>query len=215
MIIEAKKQIPEKKSEWLFVRKNSKGENIFRRETNQTAEHAANVLNDKEIAFVYSDSGSCFRIYNETENRHYQYYPTTGRWGVYHYQKRPSKHYHSRSIEDFLNRFFFKGSEHFVMKDKVETHWTELVRKDSSDTSVAAAKTVDANGLEERVYAVIKSFSNGCIQDDVLKVLSDLPYSSVTARFAALKRKGLIEKTEEKRIGLSGSKQSVLKVKDE
>ena len=58
MIIEAKKQIPEKKSEWLFVRKNSKGENIFRRETNQTAEHAATVLNDKEIAFVYSDSGS-------------------------------------------------------------------------------------------------------------------------------------------------------------
>ena len=211
-MIEAKKQIPEKKAEWVFVRKNSKGENIFRRDTNQTAEYVANVLNEKEVAFVYSESGSCFRIYNEKEDRNYQYYPTTGRWGVYFYQKRPTKHYHSKSIEDFLDRFFFKTVE---MKDKVETKWTELVRKDGSETSVEAAKTVDANKLEERVYEVIKTFPEGCIQDDVLKILNDLPYSSVTARFAALKRKGLIEKTEEKRVGLSGSKQSVLRVKKE
>jgi hypothetical protein len=215
MIIEAKKQIPEKKSEWVFVRRNSKGENIFRRDTHQTAEYVADVLNEKEIPFVYSEAGSCFRIHNEAEGRNYQYYPTTGRWGVYFYQKRPTKHYHSKSIEDFLDRFFFKTSENSDMKDTVETKWNELVRKDGSDTSVEAAKTVDAGKLEKKVYEVIKTFPNGCIQDDVLNVLKDLPYSSVTARFAALKRKGLIEKTEEKRVGLSGSKQSVLKVKQE
>lgn len=108
MTVESKKQIPELNSEWLFVRYNSKGEKVFRRNTNQTAEYVAEVLNGLDIPFVYSKTGSCFRIYNEKKNKNYQYYPTTGRWGVYVYQKRPSKHYHSTCVEDFLERFFFK-----------------------------------------------------------------------------------------------------------
>ena len=102
-----------------------------------------------------------------------------------------------------------------MQQDLFGTHWSKLVRKNGSETSKEAAQNVDTGKLEKKVYEVIKTFPNGCIQDDVLNVLKDLPYSSVTARFAALKRKGLIEKTEEKRVGLSGSKQSVLKVKEE
>lgn len=107
MTIESKKQMPEK-SEWVFVRKNSKGENIFRRDTHQTAEHVANVFNEKEIPFDFFKSASCFKLYNDRDNKCYQYYYSTGRWGVYKWDRRPTKHYHSKSVEDFLERFFFK-----------------------------------------------------------------------------------------------------------
>ena len=91
------------------------------------------------------------------------------------------------------------------------TFWKWLARKDSSDTSVAAAKAVDSKGLEKQVYDIIACFrGDGCIQDDVLNELSWLPYSSVTARFAALKRKGLVQLTGEKRLGRSGKQQAVM-----
>lgn len=91
------------------------------------------------------------------------------------------------------------------------TFWKYLCRKDSPDTSVEAAKAVDSKGLELQVYNIIACFgTNGCIQDDVLNEMPWLPYSSVTARFAALKRKGLVQLTGEKRVGLAGKKQAVM-----
>ena len=91
------------------------------------------------------------------------------------------------------------------------TFWKYLRRNDSSDTSTEAAKAVDSAGLERQVYTIIACFgSEGCIQDDVLNEMSWLPYSSVTARFAALKRKGLVQLTGEKRVGRSGKKQAVM-----
>ena len=91
------------------------------------------------------------------------------------------------------------------------TFWKLLVKRDGSDTSVEAAKAVDSKGLERDVYNIIACFgSDGCIQDDVLSEMSWLPYSSVTARFAALKRKGLVQLTGEKRVGRSGKKQAVM-----
>ena len=91
------------------------------------------------------------------------------------------------------------------------TFWKYLCRKDSSDTSVEAAKAVDSKGLERDVYNIIACFgADGCIQDDVLSEMSWLPYSSVTARFSALKRKGLVQLTGEKRVGRSGKKQAVM-----
>lgn len=91
------------------------------------------------------------------------------------------------------------------------TFWKWLARRDASDTSIEAAKAVDSKGLEQQVYNIISCFgTNGCIQDDVLNEMSWLPYSSVTARFAALKRKGLVQLTGEKRVGRSGKKQAVM-----
>ena len=92
------------------------------------------------------------------------------------------------------------------------TFWKKLVRNDSSSTSIEAAKSLDTSRLEELVYKTISSFEDGCIQDDVLSVLNYLPYSSVTARFAALKRKGLIKVGDEKRKGKSGKNQSVMRI---
>ena len=92
------------------------------------------------------------------------------------------------------------------------TMWPKLVRKGDPHTSVEAAKAVDTSRLEQLVYEVIASHPNGCIQDDVLDILHGLPYSSVTARFSALKRKGLIEATGETRNGRSGRQQRILKI---
>lgn len=86
-----------------------------------------------------------------------------------------------------------------------------LIRKNAPETSVVAGTTVDTKTLEEIVYEVIKSHPEGCISDDVLAELNHMPYGSVTGRYAALKRKGLIETTEEKRLGRAGKPQFVMK----
>jgi predicted subunit of tRNA(5-methylaminomethyl-2-thiouridylate) methyltransferase len=95
------------------------------------------------------------------------------------------------------------------------THWSQMVRKTDSETSREAAKKVNTNNLEEMVYEVIKSFPDGCIQDDVISAIPNAHVQSISPRFAALVKKGYIVRTGEKRMGKLGSKQSVLKVKEE
>ena len=88
-----------------------------------------------------------------------------------------------------------------------------LVRRDDPDTSHAAAQAVKSGELEKLVYETIKQFSNGCTQDDVLALNPTKPYSSITARFRALLDKGFIEDTGERKPGLSGKLQRIVKVK--
>ena len=102
-----------------------------------------------------------------------------------------------------------------MQQDLFGTHWSHLVRHNGSETSKEAAQNVDTTKLEKIVYDSISKFSNGCIQDDVLDDLSNFSYASVTPRFSALIRKGLVERTGEKRIGKSGSNQSVMRIKKE
>lgn len=86
-----------------------------------------------------------------------------------------------------------------------------LARRDSPSTSRAAAKALDTTRLEALVFDFIKSSGPaGCIADDVLSGFPLLPYSSVTARFASLARKGLIACGPQKRTGKSGRGQRVM-----
>ncbi len=89
----------------------------------------------------------------------------------------------------------------------------KLSRKDSPPTSKQAALLVNTTSLEQLVYETIGKFPDGCIQDDVLAMLPNKPYSSVTARFKGLLEKGYIEDTGLTRAGMSGKQQRVLKVK--
>ena len=87
----------------------------------------------------------------------------------------------------------------------------KLRRSDSLSTSIEASEAVDTTKLEELVYKTIKSFdTNGCIADDVLSIHSSYPYSSITARFSALERKGFITRLGDKRKGKAGRNQSVM-----
>lgn len=88
----------------------------------------------------------------------------------------------------------------------------KLVRSGDPDTSHFAAESVDSEKLERIVYNTICSFGqNGCISDQVRGALPGLPYSSVTARFKALLDRGLVEDTGERRVGISGKKQRVIR----
>jgi len=98
------------------------------------------------------------------------------------------------------------------MNEQYGTDPTELYRAEDPDTSAEAAHSVDTSYLERVVHeAVVASGAAGCISADLLAKFSYLPYSSVTARFSALERKGFITCGPDKRVGPSGRKQRVMR----
>lgn len=97
---------------------------------------------------------------------------------------------------------------------KFGTFWQTLVRRNAPVTSIEAAATLDSASMEQRVYEVIATFEHGCIQDEVLEILHNYPYSSVTARFRTLLNRGYIIDTGLTRPGKSGRQQRVLKIKE-
>jgi hypothetical protein len=86
----------------------------------------------------------------------------------------------------------------------------KLVRKEDPATSHQAAHLVDSTKLESMVYEAIKSFPEGCISDEILKMYPQYPYSSITARYRALLDKGFIEVTGVKR-GRFGRNQRIMR----
>jgi len=99
-------------SEYKYVRTNSKGEKIFRRDTNETFEYVEKYLESKDIYYKSRRGGSMMWIFIDDKEigtyRQYVYYPTTGRWNSWKSNGFPKKHYRSNGIEDFLTRFALK-----------------------------------------------------------------------------------------------------------
>tara|TARA_R110002020_G_C16230003_1_gene768265 strand:+ start:801 stop:1157 length:357 start_codon:yes stop_codon:yes gene_type:complete len=80
-------------------------------------------------------------------------------------------------------------------------------------TSHEAAHSIDTTNLERLVYDTIRQAGRmGMISDEVRDALAhrNLSYSSVTARYSALKDKDLIVLSGEKRPGKSGRRQNVM-----
>jgi CRP-like cAMP-binding protein len=91
------------------------------------------------------------------------------------------------------------------------TKITDLFRRNASDTSVEAALSIEVSQLERMVLNAIKSAGDkGMTQQELIEKFSNYSYSSITARPSALKRKGLIIDSGERRVGKSGRKQAVL-----
>jgi hypothetical protein len=89
----------------------------------------------------------------------------------------------------------------------------KLVRTDDPETSHIAANQIDSATREIMVYEAIASFGDdGCISDDIIALFPFFPYSSITARYSALKRKRLIEVIGS-RVGRSGKPQGVMRAK--
>jgi hypothetical protein len=87
-----------------------------------------------------------------------------------------------------------------------------LYTRDASDTSIAAAESLDIPRLEAMILDDIElSGVWGMTQDDLIAMHPGYSYSSITARPASLKRKGLIFDSGERRAGKSGRSQAVLK----
>jgi hypothetical protein len=98
------------------------------------------------------------------------------------------------------------------MNDIHEDPTSMLYRNHATDTSIEAAESIDTTRLEQMILEDIE-FSGvwGMTQDDLLAMHPRLSYSSITSRPAALKRKGLIYDSGERRLGKSGRRQAVLK----
>lgn len=93
-----------------------------------------------------------------------------------------------------------------------ETRTEMLHRHHASDTSIEAAESIDTTRLEQMILEDIELAGVwGMTQDDLLHMHPRLAYSSITSRPAALKRKGLIYDSGERRLGKSGRRQAVLK----
>ena len=101
---------------------------------------------------------------------------------------------------------------HKDMNDLFATPAYKLVRRDDPSTSHDAAEQLDVNRMEKIVYDTIDAFgSNGCISEDVLGMLHEYGYSTVTARYKQLKEKGLVIVDHRKRKSLkSGRNQQVM-----
>ena len=91
----------------------------------------------------------------------------------------------------------------------------KLVRSNDPETSVEAACGIDTTDLERKVYEVVASFGrNGCIANDVEARLLSHASHTITPRFRPLLNKGLIEETGEKRVGIYGRNQRVVRVRE-
>lgn len=79
------------------------------------------------------------------------------------------------------------------------------------EASLEALDSVDTTALERLVLEDVVGFgARGCIADEVRALHPRHAYSSITARFANLERKGFIVRPGNRRPGHSGRNQSVI-----
>jgi len=96
--------------------------------------------------------------------------------------------------------------------------WTTskpLARNTDPETSRLAYKYLDTNKIEEEVCWAIGHFPDGCIYDDVVRLLPHRRVHSIQPRFAPLLRKRVIVATGEFRVGMAGRRQRVVKLNKE
>ena len=98
--------------EWVYAGRGKNGKPKFKRPTNQTLEHVKQYLDEKGLAYLVVESATMMFIYKDAVplSRYaprYSYYYTTGRWG----SDKRNKHYHSNSIEHFIDTYFVSTAE--------------------------------------------------------------------------------------------------------
>tara|TARA_R110000782_G_scaffold261545_1_gene353247 strand:+ start:1026 stop:1493 length:468 start_codon:yes stop_codon:yes gene_type:complete len=101
-------------TEWKFNRVNSKGDAVFRRDTNESIDFVENYLIKNGISY-YGSGHSMLYIENNI-GVEYVYYYTTGRWSKK--KKTYDKHYHSKGIEHFVTAYLNNYSVEQQTKQK-------------------------------------------------------------------------------------------------
>jgi hypothetical protein len=98
-------------SEWKYERTNSKGERVYRRDTNESLAFVTEYLDEKKIPYEISKSAGLLFIDNIADTT-YVYYWSTGRWSKRKTTIRQyKKHFHSKGIEDFTTNYLNKYAE--------------------------------------------------------------------------------------------------------
>jgi hypothetical protein len=87
------------------------------------------------------------------------------------------------------------------------------VGRDYPETSKQAAAKANTQARMTQVYKVIESFGDrGCISDQVLDALPDVPYQSITSQWGNMIDLGMIERTGETRTGSRNNRQQMVMV---
>ncbi len=103
------------KNDWKYVRTNSKGEAVFRRDTGQSLEHCIDYLTTNGLTYEVVESAHLIVIYSKAD-RPYMYYWTTGRWSPR--RKNYRQHFHSKGIEDFVEKYLNKYADEHIRERK-------------------------------------------------------------------------------------------------
>jgi predicted ArsR family transcriptional regulator len=85
-------------------------------------------------------------------------------------------------------------------------------RRGDPDTSRRAASSVNPTALEAKVFGALKSNPSGLTSFEIADVLR-LHLVTVSPRLRPLVNRGLVEDSGQRRIGASGRKQTVWRVK--
>jgi len=99
---------------WEYVRTNSKGEAVFRKETGQSLEYVCEYLDKNHIDYEVILSATLIVVYSKA-NRPYMYYWSTGRWTPR--RKSYKKHFHSDGVEDFVSKYLNKYADEHIKED--------------------------------------------------------------------------------------------------
>tara|TARA_R110001592_G_scaffold235370_1_gene493409 strand:+ start:1083 stop:1688 length:606 start_codon:yes stop_codon:yes gene_type:complete len=141
--------------DWKYGRTNSKGEVIFRHNTDQTVEDVCNFLDEYNIEYEKRLGATMLWIY--FKNKKYAYYYTTGKWAPFAARGYPKKHFHSKGIEDFYNRFLLSNKKYVVketvkdVKEILNKFKIEYTIKNSTVTLITKAiPRVDGKGNRKR-----------------------------------------------------------------
>ena len=97
---------------------------------------------------------------------------------------------------------------------EIETRFDGRAYARHSDppTSHAAAASISAGALEQRVIDIVARFGlGGCIADDLERLLPDVRSHSLTPRVRPLIDRGILEATGERRLGGAGRWQRVIR----
>ena len=109
-----------KEYNWSFHRRNSKNKVIFKHHTSETLDEVTDFLDKKKLEYDVMQGATMLWIYYK--NKSYAYYYTTGRWAPFSKKSNyPKKHYHSKGIKDFYERFLTAKQETPVFKSSIET----------------------------------------------------------------------------------------------
>ncbi len=192
---------------WTYDRTNSKGEVLLRHDTNESLEDVTGYLEEQGIKYERKDAAHMLWIFYG--NKAYMYYYTTGRWASRNgWRKVPLKHYKSKGIKDFLDRFVknkqvetpINDTEQDTAKMKqvdlfknIEPH--KLHRKNDPQTSKEAAYSVSHSLGKTRsfVLGLIEEAGNkGITVKEMKAAYPDMGYSTISSRPIELERLGLI-----------------------
>ena len=82
--------------------------------TGQDVEHVSDYLEDKKLLFTFDGRLPAFYIDHPDPEKHYiayQYYYTTGRWGVmYNGRNKNRKHYRCKDIETLVDKYILEDA---------------------------------------------------------------------------------------------------------